>query len=176
MFSSTSPVVYQSQEIILQNGYIIEMGTGHQCADSNYPNGFEYWYSRYYDGNASWHNEFHHTISGSAQHTFYIFETTSTNCGDSHCWQIQIDSTHEGDFGVVQTGTSPLVWIAPTSSSSSIHSSYQVSQMAYTDGYGGWNNFSGTGFNAGGTTLCVYNYSDTKMNVADNPSDWTNCT
>ena len=55
-------------------------------------------------------------------------------------------------------------------------STYQVSQMAYENGFvTSWHNFSSTIFHSNGNYMCVDSLSATKMNVAQNPPSFVTC-
>lgn len=60
--------MYQTQWAIHGTGNWFELGTGHQCE------GFEYWYGGYGYG-GTWNPLFEQNITGSAEHTFYLYQT-----------------------------------------------------------------------------------------------------
>ena len=173
----TTDQLYQAQSIVLNNGAQAEMGTGHQCADSNYPNGFEYWYAGYWDGGGSWHTTWiPQTITGSHSHSFYLFENV---CGSSHCWRAQVDSTLKATWSYVQLGQTAENWLTSNdnNSSSGPYLAYSASSMAYAVSYGGWHNFSSTrNVDTGHPAMCAAWVSDTQSALAENPFSYTTCT
>ena len=169
--------IYQVSTIDLGNGYVMEMGTGYQCPDSNYPNGYEYWYAGYWDNNLvpSFTTEYFNVIGGTHHHTFSIYENA---CGSLDCWRVTIDSTLEKSFTVTQVGGGAVNWMATSDNSSSSHpkTTYAVSDMRYMQGIGGtWKDFSHTnGIDT--TNTCDDVVTSTSGNLAENPSNYSNCT
>lgn len=172
-----SQQIYQAQDVVLNNGYVAEMGTGHQCIPTVGGSGTEYWYAGYYDGSNNWHTEWYNYISGSNSHTFY-FWANSCDSG-SHCWNAQVDSTVEKSWDLNQSGSAIYNMLGTTYNDISTNtpvSTYQVSQMAYENGFvTSWHNFSSTIFHSNGNYMCVDSLSATKMNVAQNPPSFVTC-
>lgn len=129
--SSSSDQVMQFIEIQTdQNGEsYIEFGTLHQC------DGDEWWFEQaVVEGTVedSWDK----SISGSDEHTFYMFQNGS---GDSAAWHFQIDSTVEHSWTAGEQGTYAFDAVSYYSPGTGGQvSTYQDSALHYTYNQGSW--------------------------------------
>lgn len=161
----TYPVIYQTQWLAgnaTDNYTWYELGTGHQC------NGFEYWYGGwgYYSGStAVWNPVFTQTITGGADHRFYLQEVMVPQHGSVMYWQI--DSTQMASYPAGNTGAQDQAGLESYVSSAS-EPIYSISALNAAVDYGSWQNWAGTSRYLTGLPMCGTVVNATTYNAGEN--------
>jgi len=164
-FAPTSNPVYQSEWVDQSAAPSwVEFGTGHQCS------GYEYWFAG--DGNnGSWNLQWYQAITGSGQHTFYMFRNTT---GGVNTWHWEVDSTVENSWVSSWSGFEEEAGLE--SYVSGAVNSYQITALNYyTTGNTSWRAFSSDSTYQD-SSMCVDLLSQTSANVGENVSNPSNCT
>jgi hypothetical protein len=156
--------------IVVTSSTYDEFGTAHQCSGS------EYWYVYDIDSTGTSHMLRSQGITGHDWHHFYLWQNTSTGV-----WDAQIDSTNWKTFTNSASEEAGNVGAGAGSydSDSTEFIAFEQENLNYIENnqpnppWTSWD--TDTKVNTG-SPMCLYEIDQPDWNVAENPSNTSNCT